>query len=165
MSKLKELAQHFRERFVPNNSAHSIFRLIEQINGEKQEENAKLQEWAQGCTLGRNFLLYWGSYFIETLDFIIKHKPSQGKEVSERFLEFRNMNHSYFQFVEAFYKKASTTHITKTLEDSYNEFVTEYNDFVRRLRDTMSEAVKVFHVSIVPKDITFAKEIRLAWTS
>lgn len=162
VSKLKELAQDFRERFVPNSSAYSIFRLIEQIDSTKPEEREILREWAQGCTLGRNFLIYWATYFIETLSLIIKHKPSRGKELSERFEEFRNMNHSYFQLVEAFYKKASAVQIPKNLEDEYNKFATEYNDFVRSLRDTMGEARKVLHLSIDPKSIDFAKELRIA---
>jgi len=113
VSNLKELAQDFRERFVPNSSAYSIFRLIEQIDSTKPEEREILREWAQGCTLGRNFLLYWAGYFISKLSLIIEHKLSQGEELSERFEEFRNMNHSYFQFVEAFYNKASTAQIPK----------------------------------------------------
>ena len=72
------------------------------------------------------------------------------------------MNHSYFQLVEAFYKKASAVQIPKNLEDEYNKFATEYNDFVRSLRDTMGEARKVLHLSIDPKNIDFAKELRIA---
>ena len=134
--------------------------MIEEIGSKKPEESEILREWVQGCALGRDFLTYWVVYFIERLELIVKHKPSQGKEVSERFEEFRRMNHSYLQLVEAFYEKASTTQIPKNLEDNYNKFVKEYDAFIQTLRSLIDEASKVFKVSVDSKNIQFAKELR-----
>jgi hypothetical protein len=160
-SKLKELAQDFRGRFVPNSSAYSIFRLVDDMRGAKPEEKEYLA-WAQGCNLGRDFLTYWATYLIERLSFIIESKPSQRKELSERFEEFRCMNHSYFQLVRAFREKANVLQIPKNLEDEYNKFVTEYNEFVRNLRNTVAEASGVLHLSVDPKSIEFADELHPA---
>jgi len=158
--RLKELAQDFEKRFVNTGSAYSIFYLINELGNAKSEKQETLKEWASGCILERDFLEGWLHSLFESLNLVVEQKARQEKELSERCEEFRRMNHSYHRLVEAFYKRAKAGHIPETLENKYNEFVTEYNAFVQSLRDTMDEARKMLHLSIDPKSIVFATELR-----
>jgi len=160
--RLKELTQDFQTKFVRTGSAYSILHLINELGNAKSEKQEMWKEWARGCTLGLDFLEGWLYSFIERVNLIVEHRARQAKELSERCKEFRDMNHSYYRLVDVFWERAKAAHIRSNLENNYNEFVTEYNEFVRSLRDTMGEASKVLHLSIDPKRIDFAKELHLA---
>jgi len=162
VSRLEELAQDFQRRFIRTDSAYSILYLIRELGNAKSEKQERLKDWANGCMLGRNSLEDELRSLTENLNLIVRHGARQTKELTKRFEEFQDINNSYYQFVEAFHKRAKTGHIPSNLENNYNEFVTEYNAFVQSLRDTMNEARKVLHLSIGPKSIDFAKELRIA---
>ncbi len=153
--RIEELAQDFQRRFLSSGSAFSIFYLINELGNTKTEKHEILKEWASGCLLGRDFLEDGLRSLIESLNLIVGHGARQIRELTKRFEEFRRMNRSYHKLVEAFYKRAEAGDIPKNLENKYNEFV-------RSLRDTMDEARRALHLSIDPKRIDFAKELRIA---
>ena len=160
--RLKELAEDFQGRFINTGSAYSILRLIAELGNTKTEKHEILKEWASGCLLGRDFLEDGLRSLIESLNVIVGHGRSEIKELTKRFEEFRDMNNSYYRLVEAFYSRAKTGNIPVNLENEYNKFVIEYNDLIRSLRDTMDETRKVLDMTIDPKQIDFAKELRIA---
>lgn len=161
--RIKELAEDFRRRFVSLGSSLSIFHLINDLGSTRSEKQQLLREWADGCILGQDFLEHGLHNFSGSSNLVIQHRASNEQELSERCEEFQRMNHSYYKFVEEFYKRAEVANIPKNLEESYNNgFVVEYNEFVRIVRDTMSQARQMLHLSVEPKSIDFAKELRIA---
>lgn len=160
--RIKDRAQDFQQRFLSSGSALSIFYLINELGNTKSERQEILRAWADGCRLGQRFLEHWLHYFIENLALVVQRRKKYEQQLPEQCEEFWRMNRSYFEFVKEFYRRAESENIPKYLEDYYNGFVAEYNEFVRVFRDTVTEAKQLLRLGIVPQSIDFAKELHKA---
>jgi hypothetical protein len=134
MMRLKNLAEELR-RFMPSSRyIFSVFYLARQLLESEAGANETHKGWAEGCRSAGDSLEGYLQQFITTLDLLLTHKWAEGKEIANCFTEFNNINNQYFRLAEALRNKMIEARISKKLEDDYNKFAIQYNEFVRNLK-------------------------------
>ena len=152
--KLKELGVYFVHRFV-GNSSQSIFTII---NSLFTMDNAGLLEWVRACNMSQQIYNAWCNSFVSRMENDNKSQRSN-VYISVYLHELWSLLTHYQEYIEQFYEAAGKVDIHPETVDQYNRFVAEYDPFVQKFREYISNLKKANKTEIEPPSVKLFREL------
>ena len=152
--RLRQLAGYFNRRFTGSSSL-SIFAIIDSLFNV---DDPKLWDWARACDMAQRIFNDWCDSFIDRVWSDARSGRFDiyaGTYLNELWL----VNSRYYEFIEQFCDVAQRVELPQETIDHYSRFVMEYNAFVQRFRDNISELRKVARTEIESPSVKFASEL------
>ncbi len=136
-------------------SSLSIFAIIDSLFNI---DDSKLWDWARACDMSQRIFNTWCDSFISRVESDTR-TGSFSVYLRTYLDELWLVISHYYEFVEQFYEVARKVELPQETIDQYNRFVVEYNAFVQRFRDNITELRKVAKAEIEAPSVKLANEL------
>jgi hypothetical protein len=151
--KLTQLAEYFNRRFM-GHASFTIFTVIEGLFGV---ENKTIWEWARACDMSKRIFDSWSDSFTSRVESDLRARRF-ANFFQTHLNELWSLNNHYYDFVEQFYEIAAKYEVAPSVIDDYRKFILEYNGFVERFREAITELRKVARTPLEAPGVKLAPE-------
>jgi hypothetical protein len=151
--KLTQLAEYFNRRFM-GHASFTIFTVIEGLFGV---ENKTIWEWARACDMSKRIFDSWSDSFTSRVESDLRARRF-ANFLQTHLNELWSLNNHYYEFVEQFHQITAKYEVPPNVVEDYRKFVLEYNGFVERFREAITELRKVARTHLEAPGVKLAPE-------